>query len=112
MSILPMPRIPAKKAMRLVNRDHLAALGTGPSLFFMPDEIPYAELPDILEVVDHAHAVLGSIPLIQMLQPVAGEAVAAEAVLESGIRHFVTVPNAARDDGFRFNTAVAPAAGA
>jgi hypothetical protein len=107
-----MPRVPTEKALRLVNRDHLAAPGTGPSFFFMPDETPYAERADALEIVEHAHAVLGSIPLIQMLQSGAGEAVATEAVLASGIRHFVTVPDTARDDGFRFNAAVAPAAGA
>jgi hypothetical protein len=112
MYILPMPRAPAKNAPRLVNADELSALRASPSRFFVFHEMPYAELPDVHEVVDHAHAVLCSVPLVQMLQPRARKAAATAAVLESGVRHFVAVLDTARDDGFRFDTAFASASGA
>ena len=75
------PRVPAINALRLVNADELSALRAGPSFFFVPHETPYAELPDALEVVDHAHAVLGPIPLVEMFQSRARKAAAIEAVL-------------------------------
>ncbi len=58
------PLVLATKASRLVNTKQVAALGTGPSLSFAADEMPYSELLDALEIVNHTHAVLSSITLI------------------------------------------------
>ena len=65
----------AIKALRLVNTQHPAAFWASPPFFFVPDELPYAEISNVLKIADHAHAVLGSISLIQMVQPVAGETI-------------------------------------
>ena len=62
--------------------------------------MPYAEFSNALEVIDHAHAVLGSIPLIQMLQPGAGEAVTTKAVLDFRVHYLLTVFDSACDAGF------------
>jgi hypothetical protein len=42
--------------------------------------MPYAELLYVHEIVDHAHTILGSIALIQVIKPVAREPVTAEAI--------------------------------
>ena len=62
------PLVFASKALGLVNTNQFPALGTGPSFLFATNELPYAELADILEIADHAHAILGSIALIQVCQ--------------------------------------------
>jgi hypothetical protein len=92
-----------------VNTDDLTALGTGPPFLFAFNEMPYAELPDVLQIVDHAHAILGSIALIQMVQPGAGKAFTTEAVPDSALHYHLTVFDSTRDAGFRFDTVVASA---
>ena len=57
--------------------------------------MPYAEVPDVTEIVDHAHAILGSIPVIQMVQSGARKAFTTEAVFDFGIHQFLTVLNTA-----------------
>ena len=57
------------KTLRLVNTEYLTAFRAAPPFFFASDEMPYAEFSDVLEIVDHAHAILGSVPLIQIVQP-------------------------------------------
>lgn len=74
------PRMLAVKALWLVNAEHPAAFRADPSFFFCPYEMHYAEISDSLKISDHAHAVLGSITLIQMRELVAGKAVTAKAV--------------------------------
>jgi hypothetical protein len=61
--------------------------------------MPYAELADVLEIVNHAHAIFGSIPLIQMVQCITRKAVATEAVLYSGFHYIHTVLDTAQDAG-------------
>jgi hypothetical protein len=95
-----------------MNADELAALGTGPPCLFVSHEMLYAELPDVLKIVNHAHAILGSIPLIQMVQLIARKAVATEAVRHAGVHDIHTIFDPARDAGLRFDTVVASAAGA
>jgi hypothetical protein len=95
-----------------VNTEDLAAFRAEPPLFFVSDEMPYAEFPDVLEIADHAHAIPGSIPLIQMVQPRTGKAVATEAVLDFGIHDLLAVLDPAYDAGFRFEAVVPSAAGA
>jgi hypothetical protein len=74
-----------------MNADELAALGTGPPCLFVSKEMPYAELPDVLKIVNHAHAIFGSIPLIQMVECNTRKAVATEAVCNSGFHDIHTV---------------------
>ncbi|MEI8003752.1 MAG: hypothetical protein WCG94_05400 [Methanothrix sp.] len=71
--------------------------------------MPYAEFSNVLEVIDHAHAILGSIPLIQMVKPDTREAVTTKAVLGFSIHHLLTVLDFAYDAGFRFEAVVTPA---
>jgi hypothetical protein len=78
-----------------VNTDYLAALGTGPPFLFVLSEMPYAELPDVFQIVDHAHGILGSVALIQMVQPGAGKAVTTKTVLDFGVCHLLTALNPA-----------------
>ncbi len=90
----------AIKTLRLVNTEYLAAFSASPPFFFVFDKMPYAKILDMIEVVDHAHAVLGSIPLIQMLQPGAGEAVTAKAVPDFSVHDLLTFFDSACDAGF------------
>ena len=61
------PLIFARKTFRYMNTNHLTALGAGPPLLFISYKLSYAKFSYSLEIVDHAHAVLGSIALIQMV---------------------------------------------
>ena len=94
-----------------MDADHLAARWTGPPLLLGFEEMPYAGLAYALEVFNHAHAVFGSVPLIQVVQAGAGKAVTTEAVLSSAFGYFVAGLDAADNAGFRFAGVVAPAAG-
>jgi hypothetical protein len=95
-----------------MNTEHLAAFWANPPFFFVSDEMPYAKISYVLKVADHAHAVLGSITLIQMLQSVAGEAVTIKAVLDFGSNQLFAVLDFTFYAGFRFEAVVTPAAGA
>jgi hypothetical protein len=95
-----------------MNADEPAAPGTGPPFLFVPREMPYAELLYVHEIVDHAHAILCSIALVQVVQLVAGEAVTAEAVPEPALHYLLTVLDPARGAGFWFDAVVVSAAGA
>jgi len=94
------------KTLWLLNAEYLTAFGAFPLFFFGSYELPYAEFSNILEVFDHAHAVLGSIPLIQMVQPFAGEAVTTKTVLDFSVHHLLTVLDSTCYAGFRFEAVV------
>jgi len=100
------------KTLLLVNTEYLTAFRASPPFFFVSDKMPYAEFSNALEVIDHAHAVPGSIPLIQTVQPVAREAVTAKAVLDFGVHDLLTILDSTYDAGFRFEAVVTPATGA
>jgi hypothetical protein len=102
----------ARKALQLMNTNYLTALGTGPPYLFVSNKISYAKLPYILEIVNHTHTILSSIALIQVVQPVAGKAVATEAVLEYTFRYLFTVLDSTSNAGFRFEAVVTSATGA
>ena len=104
-----MPGVPAIKTLWLVNAEHLAAFWADPPFFFGSYEMPYAEFPNVLKVADHAHAVLGFITLIQMSEPIAGEAVTSKAVLGFGVRYLLAVLDFAFYARFRFEAVVTPA---
>jgi hypothetical protein len=80
-----------------MNTEHLAAFRASPSFLFGSYEMPYAEFSDALKITDHAHAVLGSITLIKMVQPVARIAVTSKAVLGFSIHILLTVLDFAYD---------------
>jgi hypothetical protein len=98
--------------MRIVNAEDLTAFRAAPLFFFVSDEMPYAEFSDVIEIADHAHAIPGSIPLIQMVQPGTGEALTTEAVLDFSVHDLLTVFDSADDAGFRFEPVLTPATGA
>jgi len=72
----------------------------------------YAELLDVLKIVNHAHAVFDSIPLIQMVQAGAREGVTIEAVLDSISSSLLAVLDLTCDTGFWFVAVAAAATGA
>ena len=106
------PEVSAHEALRFVYAYELAALGTSPIFLFPFNETLHAEFPDPLKIFNRAHAILGSIPLVQMVQPMARKAVAVEAMSKAGIHHIRAIPDTARDPGFRLGTAATSAAGA
>ena len=83
-----------------MNTNYPAALGTGPSFLFVSDELSYANLPYIHEILNHTHTILGSIALIQVIQPVTRKAVTAEAVSELTLHYPLAVFDQTRDAGF------------
>jgi hypothetical protein len=105
------PLMFARKALRLMNTNYLAALGTGPPFLFISNKMSYAELPHVLEILNHTHTIPSSIALIQVVQPVAGKAVTTEAVLDFNFRYLLTVLDSTRDAGFRFEAVVTSATG-
>jgi hypothetical protein len=72
----------------------------------------YAELLYVHEIVNHTHTILGSIALIQVIQPVARKPVAAEAVPDFTLLYLLAVLDQAGDAGFWFDAVVASATGA
>ena len=72
----------------------------------------YAELLYVREIVNHTHTILGSIALIQVIQPVARKSVTAEAVPDFTSPYLLTVFDSACDAGFWFDAVVASATGA
>ena len=95
-----------------MNTEHLTAFGAFPLFFFGSYEMPYAEISYALKIADHAHAVLGSITLIQMVQLDARKIVTIKTVLDFGVYYFLTVLDFTCNAGFRFETVVTPATGA
>jgi hypothetical protein len=83
-----------------MHTNYFATPGTGPSFLFVFNEMSYAELPYVHEIVNHTHTILCSIALIQMLQSVARKAVTTEAVPVSTLHHLLTVLDSTRDAGF------------
>jgi hypothetical protein len=102
----------AIKTLWPVNTEHLTAFWAAPPFFFVSDEMPYAEFSDVLEIFNHAHAILGSVPFIQVVHPVARKAVTREAVLDYTVHYLLTVLDSAHDANFRFEAIVASATGA
>ena len=95
-----------------MNTYQLAALRTGPSFLFVSNEMSYAELLYVHEIINHTHAILGSIALIQVIQPVARKPVTTEAVLDFTLPYRLTVLDSAYDAGFWFDAVVASTTGA
>jgi hypothetical protein len=103
------PLVPASKALRFMNTDCLAALRTGPPYLFVSKKLSYAGLFYIFDIVNHTHAILGFIALIQVVQAGAGETVATGAVPGTAFRSLITGLDSARGAGFRFEIIVTSA---
>jgi len=86
--------------MRLMNAKHHTAPGTGPPYIFIFNEFPDSGFLYVHEILNHAHSVLGSITLIEVVQPVAGEMVTAEAIPGPALRQHLAVLDTAVDAGF------------
>ena len=71
----------------------------------------YAELLYVHEIIDHTHTILGSIALIQVVQPIAGKCVTAGAVPDIPLSYLLTVLDSAGDAGFWFDAVVVSATG-
>jgi hypothetical protein len=63
-----------------VNANSPVALGASPPRRLRFDKFPYAGFPDIFQIFDHAHAVVGPVSFIQMFQGIAGNLVAFKTV--------------------------------
>ncbi|MDM8524605.1 hypothetical protein QUF80_14650 [Desulfococcaceae bacterium HSG8] len=57
----------------LMDANHLTTFGTDPFLFFIPNEMSDPEFIYHSEIVEHAHSILCSVPLVQMFQLGAGK---------------------------------------
>ncbi len=79
-----------------------AALRASPSDFFVCNKLPNTEPLDVFEVLDGAHVVSDSIPLIHVLDLLAGKAVAFKAKLQVPLLKDFTVLDSAPEnaDGF------------
>ena len=91
------PRVSARKTLRLVNADCLAAFGASPPFLFVSDELSYAEVPYPLKIVYHAHAVLGPVALVQVVQSGTRKAGTTEAILVSTLHYVFAVLDSALD---------------
>ena len=95
-----------------MNTEYLGALGTGPLFFFVLNELSYADLLYVYEIVNHTHSILDSIALIQVIQPETGKAVTTEAIPGSTLHFFLTVLDSACRASLWFDTVVTSATGA
>jgi hypothetical protein len=86
----------ARKALRFMNANYLAALGACPSFLFICNELPNANLPDAIKIVDHAHAILCPVALIQMIHPGARIIVTIETITGFVLFSLLTVFDSAR----------------
>ena len=57
----------------LLNTEHFVALGAAPSLLFVSDELPYAQVFDTCEIAYHAHAILGPYRLSKWFSLIQGK---------------------------------------
>jgi hypothetical protein len=92
-----------------MDTDHLIAHGTGPFLFFISYKPSYAVLLYIHKIVNHAHVILGSIALIQVIKPIARKPVTIGAEPEAALHHLLTRLDPAIDACFRLAAVIAPA---
>ena len=109
--LLLTPRVAARETLRFMNTQQLTALRTGPSFLFVLYELSYTELLDAHKIVNHAHAILRPIAFVQVVQFVAREPVAADAVSGLAEPDAFTSLDSAYNPGFWLGAVVAPAAG-
>lgn len=95
-----------------MDADDSTAFAAAPPLVLLLDEGAQTMLADVLEVLEHAHPVIRSVSLVQVLQPLAGEFLA--FVTESGLACLdpLAVLDDASDAGGRLVGVISAAAGA
>ncbi len=106
------PLVLTINASRLVDTEDPTAFGAGPPFCFASNKTPYTEFPDVLEILNHAHAILGSIPLIQGVKPVARKAVTTEAVVDFILPYLLTSLYGTCNTGFWLDAIITSATGA
>ena len=75
-----------------MNADHFTTLGADPFLFFIANEMSDPKFIDHFEIVDHAHSIVCSVSLVQMLQPIAGKTITTtEAIRSLSLRDLFAV---------------------
>lgn len=91
------PAMPTTGAFGLVHAQEQAAFGAEPLPLLVANEVSDAELLDHREILDHAHPVSDSIPLVELLQPPAREGLALAGTAGGfGLRGLLTVADCAR----------------
>jgi len=108
-SAFPNPLASARGTLWLMNANQLSTTWTGPAFLFIPGKVPYAAPLYILQVVNYAHAILGSVTFIQVAQVCAGKAVTTEAVLGFPHSYHLTVSYFAHNATFRSEPIVSAA---
>ena len=83
-----------------------------PLFLFISNELSYSVFMYVFEIVNHAHTIFGSIALIQVPQPGARKTVAIETEPRFALCYVFTIFNFTGNAVFRFQTVLAPAAGA
>jgi len=83
-----------------MNTNCLATVRTCPPYIFVSDKLPYAKLPDALEIINHAHSILRSIALIQVIQLSTRKGITTETILDSTLHDLLTGLDPAPDAGF------------
>ena len=85
-----------------MDTDSAAAVGASPADFFVCDKLPNAEPLDVFEILDSARVVSGSIPLVHVLDLLAGETITLKTKLQIPLlKDFAVLDFASEDaDGF------------
>jgi hypothetical protein len=94
-----------------MNTDYLAAFGTGPLFFFVLNEPPDTMFLYVTEIVNHAHAVIFPIPIIQAAQNRTRETFTPDAMPVITARYEFAGLYFAPGAGFHFKIVVPPAPG-
>ena len=102
--------MPATRALSPVNTELLSAFCTNPACIFRANKFPDSIFPDMIEILNHAHAVLLPVPGIELLQSRTGKIIAGETI--SGIFFpTVAIQNPARKARLGFILFTATTAG-
>ena len=85
-----------------MNTNRIATLGTSPPILFGSDEMSETGFFYTFKIVNHAHAIRGSIALVQVRQTSTGKTGTTKAVPDSTLHYLLAVLNATRNTVFRF----------
>jgi hypothetical protein len=95
----------------LMHANRLTTTGTRPLGFFGFDEISQSVSVDIVQIFNHAHAVVRTISTVQTVEPRAGKTLASDAELLPVAAHDFAISDFAVPSGPRFVRIINPAAG-
>ena len=94
-----------------MHADEFPAIGTSPLLLFTAHKRSDARGTDHAQIVDHAHAIFGSIAFVQVIEPGTGKSLATRAVFNCTAYNLLTVFNPTCNAVFRFKPVVTSAPG-